>query len=98
MRSISAVAQRSSVRSERTIASSIAVSPSSICPARPKVSAIRNVKYRGADAAPPCFGACATQQPQSGDEIPALEEEHCLMAEAKGAPACQRMLCRMVEQ
>jgi hypothetical protein len=52
-RSNSAVAQHSSVRSDCSIASSIAASPSAICPARPKATANspKNARYREADLA-----------------------------------------------
>jgi hypothetical protein len=42
MRSTSAFSQRSSLCSERTIASSIMASPSTICPVRPEAADIRN--------------------------------------------------------
>jgi len=53
MRSNSAIAQRSSLCWERTIAASIAARPPGIWPARPKASARTNVNNRGTDPAAP---------------------------------------------
>ncbi len=44
------------------------------------------------------FVEAGAQQPQSGNDIAALDEEHSLKAAAKGVPKGQCVPCRMVEQ
>src|SRR6516165_4009042 len=44
------------------------------------------------------FVEAGAHQPQSGDDIAALDDEHSLKAAAIGAPKGQYMPCRMVEQ
>ena len=44
------------------------------------------------------FVEAGAQQPQSGDDIAALDDEHSLKAAATGTPKGQCMPCRMVEQ
>ena len=95
-RTNSATAQRSLVRSERAISSSIAASPSAFCGTAQ--SFCHQERDEPEDGGVAEFVEAGTQEPQSDEDIATLDDEQSLKAAATGAPKGQCILGRMVEQ